>query len=251
MKYKDFPPAFQKKIQACLTEAKRSTTPPIAAFDADGTLWDTDLGEAFFDYLIENKKVKLPHDPWSFYLDTKKQNAPQAYLWLAQICAGHSLEEIRSWALDCVQKLRPPIFNPQKELIHYLKSEGVQIYIITASVKWAVEPGAQLLGLQHDSVLGVETESPNGIISEKQKGAITYRAGKVDALLEKTKGQKPFFCSGNSEGDQELLLSSVGLSLAVSAARPDDPLYRTETQLLKLATNKGWLTHRFVEDGNS
>ncbi len=250
MKYKDFPSTFQKKIQSALTEARKSTTNPVAAFDADGTLWDTDLGEAFFDYIIDNKKVKLPPDPWDYYLKTKKENAPKAYLWLAQICAGHKLEEVQAWAAQCVKELNPPLFVAQKQLIQYLRSEGVRVLIVTASVKWAVEPGALLFGLTHEDVLGIETTSTGGVITETQKGPITYRAGKVEALLEKTGGVRPFFCSGNSEGDQELLLSATQTALAVSAARPDDSMYRTETQLQKLAASKEWLMHRFVDSEN-
>ena len=59
----------------------------IAAFDADGTLWDTDLGEGLFQYQIDHKLVALPEDPWGHY-NWMKANVgnPQAYLWLAQIC---------------------------------------------------------------------------------------------------------------------------------------------------------------------
>lgn len=247
MKYKEFPAEFRKKIEAALHEARRQSKQVFAAFDADGTLWDTDLGEAFFDYLIDNKKVSLPPEPWKHYIEMKKADPKAAYLWLAQICQGQRIEVVRRWAHECVESLNPPIFHAQKELIHFLRSEGVQVHIVTASIKWAVEPGAHLVGLTAHDVLGIETQLDKGVITNVQKGHITYRTGKVHALLEKTSGLKPFFCSGNSEGDQELLLSASHIALAVSASRPDDPLYRTETQLQKLATQQGWLYHRFVE----
>jgi phosphoserine phosphatase len=249
MKYKDFPSDFIKKIEIELKASRAKSDKIYAAFDADGTLWDTDLGESFFDYLIDNKKVPLPPDPWDHYLTEKKKDPKKAYLWLAQICKGQEVQTIRNWAADCVSQLKPPIFNPQAQLIQFLQKEGVEIYIVTASIKWAVEPGALLLGLNHDSVIGIETELESGLITDRQKGPITYRQGKVEAFLQKSNSVYPFFCSGNSEGDQELLMASRGIALAVSATRPDDPLYRTENNLLKLAKEKGWLTHRFVDDG--
>lgn len=250
MKYKDFSPDIWKKIELALSEAKKSSSIPIAAFDADGTLWDTDLGEAFFQYLIDNKKVSLPPNPWEHYESMKAEHAPTAYLWLAQICQGLDLATIREWASRCVAEINPPIFEAQQKLIQYFLNEGVKVYIITASVKWSVEPGAALLGLKQEDVLGVETTIEKNLITSKQKGEITYREGKVKALLAATKMQNPFFCSGNSEGDQELLAASTGLSLAVSSARRDDKLFRTESNLLKLAEQKGWQTHRFVDDSH-
>jgi len=248
MIYKDFSPEVLKKINQSLDRAKNTQSQPIAAFDADGTLWDTDLGESFFDYIIDYNKVPLPAEPWEHYKRLKKKKPEEAYLWLAQICQNFDLSQIQSWSDDCVKRLNPPLFEAQKNLIDHFVQSGVQIYIVTASIKWAVEPGARLLGLSNDQVIGIETKVHNGKITDQQNGVITYRQGKVEALLSKTHGQKPFYCSGNSEGDTELLGCSTDLAMAVSASRRDDPLFRSENELFKIARSKGWLTHRFVED---
>ena len=247
VKFKDYSSEVWQKINSTLELVLQTDDKPIAAFDADGTLWDTDLGENFFDYLIQQKKVSLPVDPWTHYENLKAQHAPTAYLWLAQICQNQRIETVRQWTEEALAELHPvPIFGPQMKLIDYFLMKNVQVYIITASVKWAVEPGAAIFKLPKENVLGVETEISGNKVTDKQKGLITYRQGKVDALLEVTHGKKPFFTSGNSEGDQELLLSSTHLSLAVTAAHRDDKLFRTESNLQKLAETKGWLTHRFV-----
>ena len=247
VKFKDYSAEVWQKINSTLDQVLQRDENPVAAFDADGTLWDTDLGEGFFDFLIEQKKVPLPVDPWTHYENLKAQDLPKAYLWLAQILQNQSLETVRKWAEEGVGKLNPvPVFGPQKQLIDYFLMKNVQVYIVTASVKWAVEPGAELLSLAKENVIGIETEIVNGKVTDKQKGVITYRQGKVDALLEKTHGKKPFFASGNTEGDQELLLSATHLSLAVSAAHRDDKLFKTESKLQKLAETKNWLSHRFV-----
>jgi phosphoserine phosphatase len=247
VKFKDYSPDLWHRIKATVEQVLQVDPKPVAAFDADGTLWDTDLGEAFFDFLIRHRKVSLPPEPWNHYENLKAQHAPTAYLWLAQICQGQSLETIQKWAKECLEELNPvPVFGPQKELIDYLLSKNVQIYIVTASVKWAVEPGVALFGLQHANVIGVETSLEKGIVTDKQHGPICYRHGKVEAFTLKTGGKLPFFASGNSEGDQELLKSATHLKLAVSAAHRDDKLFRTESNLLKLAESSGWLSHRFV-----
>jgi phosphoserine phosphatase len=247
VKFKDYPSDVWQKINSTLELVLKSDPNPIAAFDADGTLWDTDLGEAFFDYLIENKKVPLPVDPWTHYENLKAQHPPTAYLWLAQICQNQKIETIRKWTEEAVKGLDPvPVFGPQKKLIDYFLMKNVQVFIITASVKWSVEPGAALFTLPKESVIGVETEVVNDVVTDKQKGVITYRQGKVDALLDRTFGKKPFFASGNSEGDQELLMSATHLSLAVSASHRDDQLFKSEAKLMALAKSRNWLSHYFT-----
>ena len=47
MKYKTFSPELWQLIDRTLDEVLKSNPSPVAAFDADGTLWDTDLGENF------------------------------------------------------------------------------------------------------------------------------------------------------------------------------------------------------------
>ena len=247
MKYKDYSSDIWSRIQSTLDQVLKDDPNPIAAFDADGTLWDTDLGETFFHHQIDHKLVPLPQHAFSFYEDMKMQEPTKAYLWLAQICKDQKLEQVHQWAKDAVRNISPvPVFSEQKKLIELFLSKGVTVYIITASVKWAVEPGAEMLGLQKHNVLGVETKVIDGVISEEQKGTITYRQGKVDALLEETKGKKPFFASGNTMGDFQLLQAATHLSLAVSAAASDDKLYKTEQELQGHAVNSQWLHHRFI-----
>lgn len=247
MKYKDYSDEIWSRIKTTLGRILEEDSAPIAAFDADGTLWDIDLGETFFHYQIDNKLVDLPKNAFHIYENMKAQSPTEAYLWLAQVCKGQSLEQVHAWAKAAVQEQAPlPIFMEQKKLIELFQSRGVKVYIITASVKWAVEPGAELLGLTKDSVIGVETEVTNGLITDLQKGVITYRQGKVEALLAHTHGKKPFFCSGNTMGDFQLLQAATHLSLAVSAASRDDKLFKTEQELQEHAQKSSWLTHRFI-----
>ncbi|WP_413559378.1 HAD family hydrolase [Bdellovibrio sp. HCB209] len=247
MKYKDYSSDIWASINNSLDQVLKEQDQPIAAFDADGTLWDIDLGETFFHHQIDNKLVDLPKDAWNHYETMKAADPRKAYLWLAQICQGKTLTEVREWAKAGVKAAAPvPVFSEQRKLLQLLMSKGVQIYVITASVKWAVEGGADLVGLGYDNIIGVETEVNNDIITDKQKGVITYRQGKVEALLAKTGGKLPFFASGNTMGDFNLLESATHLRLAVSAASRDDKIFKTEKELADNAAEKGWLHHRFI-----
>ncbi|MBL7554848.1 MAG: haloacid dehalogenase-like hydrolase [Bdellovibrionaceae bacterium] len=248
MKYKSYPETFWKQLNETLAELKKNQTPLVALFDADGTLWDTDLGENLFHYTIDNRLVELPPNPWEHYLELKKKNSDprDAYLWLAQIYKGQTLDQVRKWADDALKSLQPfPVFDDQRKLINLLKNHQVTIKVITASIAWAVEPGARALGLLDSDVIGVETRVQNGIVTDEKAGVITYRGGKVEGYKAKHKDQ-PFLAVGNSEGDVELLEFSSHLRLAVSAANREDRLYKSEYHLQEIAKSKNWHFHRFI-----
>ena len=238
------------KIEGALATEKKSGKPLYAAFDADGTLWDTDLGENFFHYKISHKVLSgLPADPFAHYDRWKLENGDPrpAYLWLAQICNGHSLKTVREWAANAVNAISPlPVFPAQNDLIRWLLKEKVNVFIVTASVKWAVEPAADLFGLTPDHVIGVETAVENGIVSEKAAGHMTYREGKAKALLARSGGVHPFLCAGNTMGDSYLLESATHIRLAVTGASVDNAeVYGAEQTLQAHAKEKVWITHRF------
>ncbi len=224
--------------------------PYFAAFDADGTLWNSDVGENFFQYQIDLQSLPALHgiDPWDHYLSLKKTHPPDAYLWLAQICAGYPLSTVQSWAQETLQRFPPEILIPQKQLIAELLKRNFEIFIISASTHWAVEAAAGLVDLPATAALGVKTTVINSIISDKQDGFITWREGKRHALLEKTQGRAPLFCSGNSSGDLHLLEAASLVRLAVQTQTADSPhvtLYNDEQKLLSIAKERGWLTHHF------
>jgi phosphoserine phosphatase len=248
VKYKSWSKEIWTKIESALeAELKSSPHHPIAAFDADGTLWDTDLGETFFKYQISKKVLShLPENPWIHYRQLKESGDPRpAYLWLAQINQNHKIGEVRKWAEDAVRAHSPlPIFEDQQKLIQLFLSKGVQVFIVTASVAWAVEPGGIRLGVPMENVLGVRTKVQRDVVTDLQEGVITYREGKLEALLEVTDGRKPFFASGNTMGDLALL-EGAKLSLAVGAAQEGQELFATEERLRQEAIARNWLIHRF------
>jgi HAD superfamily phosphoserine phosphatase-like hydrolase len=246
--YKSFPQDFWDQISRALDTATKKNSRPVAAFDADGTLWDMDMGESFFKWQIQNCNLPdLPKDPWKHYRDWKASGDPRpAYLWLAQINHGQKISKVRQWATEALGSHGEiPVFEEQRKLIEFLQKNHVDVYVITASIKWAVEPGAQLLGISQDHVLGVASKvDKNGIVQKEQDGIITYREGKPEALKAKT-GKFPFFASGNTMGDFALLQSATDLRLAVGATKSGHELFATEEELRQKAKASGWMNHQF------
>ncbi len=245
-------------IAAAIQRNGTTGTRPVAAFDADGTLWDRDAGEAFFQWQLDNCRFQgLPEDPWAHYRNWKKRDPHGAYGWLAQISTGASLETVRGWAQSCYQSHVPwPVFRSIKNLFDKLSSAGFEVFVVTASVKWAVEPAAfHLLGVPHDHVLGIETETLPAfdggplIISDRVKMPITYRQGKADALLRATGGRKPVIAAGNTIGDIALLEAATDLKLMIQSQSPlvsEDPeLALSEKKLRDHGRPLGWRLHAF------
>ena len=245
----EFSPQLWSTLSELIERAVEETTGPrIAAFDADGTLWDADAGETFFDWQIQN--CDLPElknrDPWAHYKALKKPDPRVAYVWLAAINEGRKLSEVREWAKQCFEEHKPwPVFQSQRRLIEKLRSLNFEIYIVTASVKWAVEPLGALLGIDYDHVLGVETEVVNGIVTKTTKPPITWREGKAEGLLAKTGGIRPILASGNTIGDIALLETATHLQLALSTQDSPCGLYDEETKLVEHARKTGWHMHPF------
>ena len=249
--YKEYSADFLSKVESTIEEFRRNTNKTlVAAFDADGTIWDADVADIAFDYQIENWDLELPEKPLDYYAKLKEEKPVAAYLWLAQILKGRKLDEVlakNKEAFENWEKLnnKIPVFPAQKKLIQFFQENDVEVFIVTASVKWSVHYGANLVNVPEDHILGVKTKIKDGIITDEQDGPVTYRPGKAEAIKEKLDGKELIFCAGNTIGDYELLKCSKGISLAVRAAAPTEELFETEEQLHQLAKEHNWDCHQF------
>ena len=119
---------------------------------------------------------------------------------------------------------------------------------MTASVKWAVEPAAALVGIPAHCVTGVQTQiDGDDKVTKDQEGPITWRHGKVEGVNSLTSGVAPIFCAGNTVGDKDLLEYSTGVRLALQTQTEKNALFAEEEPLRKFAEEHGWLTHHFAK----
>jgi phosphoserine phosphatase len=234
---------IKRSIESALTNGAN----PVAAFDADGTIWDTDIGESFFKYQIKNGFApSFIQDPLHTF-ETKFQQEPKkAFLWLAQINEGRHLEEIKQWSKIHFNEINPfPFFDSIRELIIFLQELKVKIYIVTASMKWAVEPAAAILDIPSENIIGISTKIVDGILTSEQEGILTWQEGKAQALLHQTTGIKPFLCAGNTMGDLALLEIATHIRFANCALPPSHTVYKSEQQLLAIAKSNNWFFHAY------
>lgn len=176
------------------------------------------------------------------------QGNETAYQWIVQILTGLTTTQIKAAteaALN-VELYRPiakenigdgaldrsPIsintgiryYQPMAELVQKLNDAGFEVWIVSASVQWAVEIAAQRIGIDATRVLGVlpEVGIDNTIVSKIRR--FTYRQGKANAIQQEI-GRLPVFVAGDHNTDLEMLLLGTGLRLVID--RGKQPLMDT------------------------
>ena len=87
-------------LVCAVEEAGRSFPGASCVFDADGTLWRDDIGEAFLHHLIGLGLVKLPggRDPYAAYEEKVHHDKATGYAYAAQLLAGLRQEHVEQVA---------------------------------------------------------------------------------------------------------------------------------------------------------
>ena len=253
MTYKVFSKSMAHHIKSVVQHlGSKASSPLFAAFDADGTLWDMDISEVFFKYQIQELSIDIPHFLIEQYEYLRVHQTEKALIELSYLNVGHKLSQVRCWATACYEKHKDhiPIFPAQKALIEHLQEQGVRVYIVTGSCKWAVEPFAKVFNIDPDHVIGTEMQVKDNIVTERLK-RLAYYEGKVEGLLDATKGIKPFLVAGNTLPDQPLLHLATHIKLAIQStkASSQSSLYKSEQKLKAIALQQGrengWFHHQF------
>ena len=232
-----------KKIIACLEKTLQETLEknlrPVAAFDADGTLWPRDVGKSFFQYQVANRI--LSKDPQEKFNSIRAEKGREmALIWLAQAQAGFSLKELNQWIREFLQQNPFRMFSFQQCLIEWLMSHKVEVFVVSSSLKWVLDQALLPYHIPQQNIVGVQTEVQKGIITDKPILPAPIQADKVPAFQAVAKGARPFLVAGNTLADQALLEFSSHWHLVVRTAKPEDRNYDSERKLLKIAMDRSW-----------
>lgn len=188
----------------------------LAVFDADGTIWADDVGEAFFRWLIAERKllnVDYSTDLWAKYEKLLDADKNYAYAWVEQIMAGLDPAVVKVWMREFFEEnFVSRIYQPQKELIKKLRANNFDVWIVSASNIDLVKAGAPYIGVDPNNVIGYDLEVENGLLTDRLKKPIPYREGKL-AAIKKTIKRQPDLVSGDSRGDKEMLEYSKGICI--------------------------------------
>jgi HAD superfamily phosphoserine phosphatase-like hydrolase len=233
----DFLKLFSEKFAETLRkgiEESADDNRRIAAFDADGTLWDKDLGEAFMRWLIARKKlldVDYYTDIYGDYEERVDADRTAAYGYAVQLMQGLEVAEVKRWSAALADAW--PNYRPRMTaLVEGLREIGFETWIISASNHWTIGEAAPYAGIPVDCCHGIRTEVRLKVITDELVKPVTCNQGKVDAIEEYI-GVRPIFAFGDSLGDYEMLkYARYGMGVEQYGA--------TKESFRKAAAEHGW-----------
>lgn len=197
-------------------------------FDADGTLWRGDVGEDFLRFAIHRRLVAGSYERYEALLH---ESAARAYAYCVEVMRGLEAAELQA-ACDAffVERFRGRVFSFVRPLLAALGARGCRAWICSASPRWTVLPGAALLGIAAERVIGVTCALDRGRLSGVVEQPVPVGPGKV-TWLERS-GVRPALGVGNGDFDVDMLAFAAH---ALVISPPD-----SENQLVRHARAHGW-----------
>jgi hypothetical protein len=172
-----------------------------------------------------------------------------AYAFLSHLLAGYSVRNIQilceQAVKEAVQEEEVFIYPEMKWLIDELFRNGFDIWVISASPQFLVEPFAKKAGINPENVIGVRNVVENGIITPRLQGCgpfkdgenrmMTYRIGKrcwMNEIIFGITGERalltsediakrPCFAAGDSDTDSHFMMDATGLRLLINRNKPE------------------------------
>lgn len=202
----------------------------VAAFDADGTLWREDVGEAFLRHLAAIGWVRLPDgsDPYEAYERAVERDKRTGYVYAAQLQEGLPEADVAAEADRFARSWVPPrLVRAAQGLRAACADSGLRPVVVSASPSPIVRAAASLAGFTESA--GIEVRVRSGRFTAEALEPVTYAEGKVEAASRF--GPLVVACGDSLTGDLALL--SAAPIPAVIAPAAGSPL-ATE------ARRRGW-----------
>ena len=202
----------------------------VAAFDADGTLWREDVGEAFLRHLIALGWIRLRDggDPYAAYQRAVARDKRSGYAYAAQLQAGLEQAAVDAEAERFAHGWVPSrLIASVQELRSRCADAGLRLVVVSASPLPIVRAAAPLAGFA--DCTGIEVRVTGGRFTDEVVEPVVYAGGKLEAAARF--GTVAIACGDSLSGDLALL-SAARVAVAV-APKEGSPL-ATE------AAHRGW-----------
>jgi HAD superfamily phosphoserine phosphatase-like hydrolase len=199
----------------------------VAVFDADGTLWREDVGEAFLRHLVAIGWVRLPdgQDPYEAYERAVARDKRTGYALAAQLQAGLLEVDVAAEADRFARSWVPPrLVRAAQELRAACADAGLRTVVVSASPAPIIRAAAPLAGIAEQAA--IEVRICAGRFTGEVLEPVTYAEGKVQAAARF--GPLIVACGDSLAGDLALLSAaripavvapSTGSPLAAEALR--------------------------------
>ncbi len=206
--------------------------PGVAVFDFDDTCIDGDLGDAVFHHAVAagSLTARLPGMPdapttdhWLGEADRilAEEGPETGYPFFVRAFAGWTVTGFRRHARDVLAvergapRGRRPIGTHRVRsgiryrrrvvrLIERLQRASWQVWIVSGTAEWAVEVGAEELGVPPERVCGQRVELEGQRLTAEPVHPTVFGAGKVE-VLRGLLDAPPDLAVGDSPNDLQLL----------------------------------------------
>ena len=190
----------------------------LAVFDADGTLWREDVGEAFLRHLVSLGWIRLPDgsDPYAAYERAVERDRAAGYAYAAQLQAGLEVARVQAEAARFAASWIPPRrVGDVVALREVCEEAGLVPTVVSASPLPIVLAAAPLAGIAKDRCRGIEVRVRDGRFTDEVVAPVTYAGGKVAALARS--GRLAVAC-GDSLGGDLAMMEAAQVAVAVAPA---------------------------------
>ncbi len=230
-----------ERIEKFLVETRDYNKRKIAVFDGDGTV----LGQAphymadecLYEVALNNPQKKTD----VIKKMTKLSNVSMEYVQLrVKFFEGDTVEYLRELGSNCYKKYyAEKVFKPMVNLIHTLKENEFEVWIITASPEALYQKFlSEELHIPITNIVGVKSVVHDGKITGTMVEPIPQDHGKKEAI-ETFVQERPLLVGGNSRGDKEMIEYSSNLKLIIN---PDEYVAEDQTEsIAEYARKNNWL----------
>ncbi|AMR78245.1 HAD family hydrolase [Cupriavidus nantongensis] len=209
----------------------------VAVFDNDGTLWSEQPLYFQFFFLLDQVRAAAPQHPeWRSNPAFKAlmandmqglmRNEKALAALVAKANSGMTVDEYDRTIRDWLAKSRHPKFNrpytelvyqPQLELLSYLRANGFKTYIVSGGTIDFMRPWSQAIyGIPPEQVIGssqaVRYQVRDGkpvLVRDPKLDFIDDGPGKPVGIYRHI-GRRPILAVGNSDGDLQMLEYTTG-----------------------------------------
>jgi phosphoserine phosphatase len=168
----------------------------------------------YFDQLMEGKTEKACGDIVRLFTKFTEQE-------VAQIAAATFAEEFSlPFTLRKFGKYSVPRgIRYIKDTVHLLKElqrRGFDIWAISGSNKWSVQPVFEAFGIPRDHIIGIDLQSASTVLTAKVRTPVPVLEGKVLALQERV-GARPAIVVSDSTYDLPLFEFSADVKVLINS----------------------------------
>jgi phosphatidylglycerophosphatase C len=231
-------------LLARIRERARQAPGGAAATDGDGTLWSGDIGDDFYEALLDRGLVRpRGHEAmaraakehgvdasgsasalglrlWNEYRAGRYPELP-FYELMAWCFAGFTREEASALARDVLvaTKLRERLHAEVLTVLAGLRADGVEVLLVSASPRAIVEAAAEIVGIAATNVIAATPRHDTEGIMPDVERPIPYAAGKAERLRDRLGARRLYAAFGDNAFDVAMLAGAdIGVAVRPKAA---------------------------------